>query len=116
MWAWANGRQQAALLIVGGVIWSVVSVLREPWRVRVVDDAIRVDYVGRSRRIAFGDIAAVRLHELKEYGKGRTRLADMQAVDIVTATGGTLRLAGFRDGSLELYRALDDVWRAAVKR
>jgi hypothetical protein len=47
----------------------------------------------------------------QEYGKGRTRLADTQAVDIETVRG-TVRLSGFRDGSLELYRALDDWLRS----
>jgi hypothetical protein len=112
VWAWSHGREQAAIFIAGGIVWSVVSAMREPWRVRVLDDGFAIDYAGRSKRIPFAEVRAVRLHELKEYGKGRTRLADTQAVDIETARG-TVRLAGFRDGSLELYRALDDVWRAA---
>ena len=114
-WLWTHERPQAALLVASGILWSIVGAARQPWRVRILDDALAIDYVGRSQRIALADVSAVRLHEYKEYGKGRPRLDDIQAVDVETARG-IVRLAGFRDGSLALYRALEDVWRAAVKR
>jgi hypothetical protein len=109
VWWWTHGQAPAALFVAGGIVWSFLSVLREPWRVRVVDDAILIDRLGHTTRIAFADIAAVRLHALTPHGT-------TQAVDLITAAGAIVRLSGFRDGSLELYRALDDAWRAAAIR
>lgn len=115
IWLWRMGQPRAALFTTCGILWSIGSAVQQPWRVRILDDALAIDYLGRSRRIALAEVTDVQLHEYKEYGKGRPRLDDIQAVDVVTVHG-TLRLAGYRDGSLALYRALDDVWRAATAR
>ena len=38
----------------------------------------------------------------------------MLGLYVLTAHGLSVRLAGFREGSLALYRALEDAWRGAA--
>jgi hypothetical protein len=81
--------------------------LSPPWRVRLLDDAIAVDWLGWSRRIAYAEIAAVRVKEFKDIPDKETTGGEA-TVMLETTRGGVIKLAGFRDGSFALYRALDD--------
>ena len=44
VWAWTHGREEAALIVVVGFVWAAVSILQAPWRVRLLDDGLTVDY------------------------------------------------------------------------
>ena len=57
-WFWRQGGSPYAPLFT--IAWGVWTLLGPPWRVRLLDDAVAVDYLGRSRRIGYAEIVEVR--------------------------------------------------------
>ena len=107
-WFWRQGASPYGVLF--GVAWGLWTLLAPPWRVRLLDDAVAVDYLGRGRRIAYGDIVAVRLEDRKAI-RDKETTGGVATVIIETPRGGTIQLAGFKDGSLALFSALEDAWK-----
>jgi len=107
-WFWRQGASPYGVLF--GVAWALWTLLAPPWRVRLLDDAIAVDYLGRGRKIAYGDIVVVRLEDRKAF-RDKETTGGVATVIIETTHGGTTQLAGFKDGSLALFNALEDAWK-----
>ena len=107
-WFWRQGASPYGVLF--GVAWALWTLLAPPWRVRLLDDAIAVDYLGRGREIAYADIVVVRLEDRKAF-RDKETTGGVATVIIETTHGGTTQLAGFKDGSLALFTALDDAWK-----
>jgi hypothetical protein len=104
-WFWRLGASPLAML--WGIGWGLWVLLSAPWRVRLLDDAVAVDWPGWSRRIPYADIAAVSVKELKNVPDKETTGGEA-TVTIETTGGRVIKLAGFKDGSFALYRALDE--------
>lgn len=104
-WFWRLGASPLAML--WGIGWGLWVLLSPPWRVRLLDDAVAVDWLGWSRTIPYAGIAAVRVKELKDIPDKETT-GGVATVMIETTGGRTIQLANFKDGSFALYRALDD--------
>jgi hypothetical protein len=107
-WFWRQGASPYGVLF--GVAWALWTLLVPPWRVRLLDDAIAVDYLGRGRKIAYGEIVAVRLEDRKAI-RDKETTGGVATVSIETTNGAMIQLAGFKGGSLALFSALEDVWK-----
>jgi len=112
-WFWRHGSSPLALLF--GIAWGVWVVLSPPWRVRLLDDAVAVDWLAWSRTISYGDVVAVRIKELKDIPDKETT-GGVATVMIETTRGDVIKLAGFKDGSFALYRALDEASKLGRSR
>ena len=107
-WYWRQGGSPYGVLFC--VAWGLWTLLAPPWRVRLRDDAVAVDWLGWSRRIPYTDIVAVRIRDLKGIPDKETT-GGVATVMIETVRGGVIKLAEFKEGSFALYRALDEAWR-----
>jgi hypothetical protein len=107
-WFWRQGASPYALLF--GIAWGLWSLLGPAWRVRLLDDAVAIDYIGRGRRIAYADIVEVRIEDRKAV-RDKETTGGVATVIIETTRRRAIQLAGFKDGSLALFTALEDAWK-----
>jgi hypothetical protein len=80
--------------------------------VRLLDDVVAIDWIGRSRTIRYAEIEAVRVTDVKGVKSiDPETTGGVATVTISAVDGRSVQLTNFKDGSLSLYRALDDAHR-----
>ena len=84
-WYWHQGGSPYGVLFC--VAWGLWTLLAPPWRVRLRDDAVAVDWLGWSRKIPYTDIVAVRIRDLKGIPDKETT-GGVATVMIETVRGG----------------------------
>jgi hypothetical protein len=76
----------------------------------LIVDTVAVDSLGWRRTIPYASVVAVRLEELKSV-RDKETTGGVATVLIETTRGRTVKLAGFKDGSLALFSALEEAWK-----
>ena len=107
VWYWRMGG--SPLPLAWCVAYALWVLLKSPWRVRLLNDAVAVDWLGWSRRVRYDEIAGVSVEELKDVKAiDAETTGGVATVLLETTSGRVIKLADFKAGSFALYRSLDE--------
>ena len=96
-----------APIFLGFAVLALAGLMREPARVEITNDGIVIRYLGWRRTVPFDSITNIEFVDLHDRGNVRP------TVIIERKSGKSLKLVGYREGSIALNDALSSAWRTS---